>query len=210
MAAIANSLVSVRDSRFQALSGGPLANGGKPNSASIFVGGFVLGGIVVGALACVYAPQISKALTETDKKDLMRRLPKFIYDEEKALEVSLDDYGINISAATVTAANCSDDSEEKQQQQGGEEQRLRRGQDVGGVIPDEKIRVEVYVAALVGLIERPKPGSVVALFYPGARPKRPAPGLGRAPRWHLFEARRLEIERGAWASPRLASPRPIA
>ncbi|KAJ8498923.1 hypothetical protein OPV22_009475 [Ensete ventricosum] len=124
MAAIANSLVSVRDSRFQALSGSTLKpssdkflvvcpppswslsrrkdgiashnrqfvlraayrNGGKPNSASIFVGGFVLGGIVVGALACVYAPQISKALTETDKKDLMRRLPKFIYDEEKALE----------------------------------------------------------------------------------------------------------------------------
>ncbi|RRT47386.1 hypothetical protein BHM03_00054469, partial [Ensete ventricosum] len=63
MAAIANSLVSVRDSRFQALS---------------------------------VLLQISKALTETDKKDLMRRLPKFIYDEEKALEVSLDDYGINI------------------------------------------------------------------------------------------------------------------
>ncbi|THU63911.1 hypothetical protein C4D60_Mb01t20830 [Musa balbisiana] len=127
MATIANSLVSVRDSRFQALSGFTLKpssdkslvvcppsslslrpisrrkdgiashkrqfvlraayrNGGRPNSGSIFVGGFVLGGIVVGALACVYAPQISKALTETDKKELMRRLPKFIYDEEKALE----------------------------------------------------------------------------------------------------------------------------
>ncbi|CAL9074021.1 unnamed protein product [Musa textilis] len=138
MAAIANSLVSVRDSRFRAPSGGftlkpssdkslvvfppsslslsPLSrrkdgiashkrqfvlraayrNDGRPNSASIFVGGFVLGGIVVGALACVYAPQISKALTETDKKELMRRLPKFIYDEEKALEVSLDDYGISV------------------------------------------------------------------------------------------------------------------
>jgi hypothetical protein len=31
--------------------------------------------------------QISKALTGTDRKDLMRKLPKFIYDEEKALEV---------------------------------------------------------------------------------------------------------------------------
>ncbi|RZS25835.1 hypothetical protein BHM03_00059092 [Ensete ventricosum] len=30
------------------------------------------------------------------------------------------------------------------------------------------------------------------------------PGLGRAPRWRLFEARRLEIKRDAWASPRLA------
>ncbi|KAL2895376.1 Bifunctional methyltransferase [Bienertia sinuspersici] len=62
------------------------SDGGRPNSASIFVSGFVLGGIVVGTLGAVYAPQISKALAGADKKDLMRKLPKFIYDEEKALE----------------------------------------------------------------------------------------------------------------------------
>ncbi|XP_062097235.1 uncharacterized protein LOC133803278 [Humulus lupulus] len=62
------------------------SDGGRPSSASIFIGGFVLGGIIVGTLGCVYAPQISKALTATDRKDLMRKLPKFIYDEEKALE----------------------------------------------------------------------------------------------------------------------------
>ncbi|PON33102.1 inner membrane localized protein [Parasponia andersonii] len=62
------------------------SDGGRPSSASIFIGGFVLGGIIVGTLGCVYAPQISKALTGTDRKDLMRKLPKFIYDEEKALE----------------------------------------------------------------------------------------------------------------------------
>ncbi|KAK2975677.1 hypothetical protein RJ640_027780 [Escallonia rubra] len=61
-------------------------DGGRPSGASIFVGGFVLGGIVVGTLGCVYAPQISKALSGADRKDLMRKLPKFIYDEEKALE----------------------------------------------------------------------------------------------------------------------------
>jgi len=33
-------------------------DGGRPSSASIFVGGFVLGGIIVGALGCVYAPQV--------------------------------------------------------------------------------------------------------------------------------------------------------
>ena len=33
--------------------------------------------------------QISKALAGADRKDLMRKLPKFIYDEEKALEVSM-------------------------------------------------------------------------------------------------------------------------
>ncbi|KAL5557694.1 hypothetical protein UlMin_033905 [Ulmus minor] len=62
------------------------SDGGRPHSASIFIGGFVLGGIIVGTLGCVYAPQISKALAGTDRKDLMRKLPKFIYDEEKALE----------------------------------------------------------------------------------------------------------------------------
>ncbi|GAB4833033.1 hypothetical protein Ancab_007056 [Ancistrocladus abbreviatus] len=60
----------------------------RPNSGSAvaFVGGFILGGLVIGTLGCIYAPQISKALAGADKKDLMRKLPKFIYDEEKALE----------------------------------------------------------------------------------------------------------------------------
>lgn len=34
------------------------ADGGRPSSASVFVGGFVLGSIVVGALGCIYAPQV--------------------------------------------------------------------------------------------------------------------------------------------------------
>ncbi|CAL5419272.1 unnamed protein product [Camellia sinensis] len=46
-----------------------IVDGGRPSSASIFVGGFVLGGIVVGALGCIYAPQISKALAGADRKD---------------------------------------------------------------------------------------------------------------------------------------------
>ncbi|KAM7258339.1 hypothetical protein ACFE04_014080 [Oxalis oulophora] len=60
----------------------------RSSTAGIFVGGFVLGGIIVGTLGCVYAPQISKVLAgaAADKKDLMKKLPKFIYDEEKALE----------------------------------------------------------------------------------------------------------------------------
>ncbi|KAE8731437.1 putative S-acyltransferase [Hibiscus syriacus] len=62
------------------------SDGGRSSSSSAFVGGFVLGGLVVGALGCVFAPQISKALTVADSKDLMKKLPKFIYDEEKALE----------------------------------------------------------------------------------------------------------------------------
>ena len=31
--------------------------------------------------------QISKAVASVDRKDLMRKLPKFIYDEDEALEV---------------------------------------------------------------------------------------------------------------------------
>ncbi|XP_057448898.1 uncharacterized protein LOC130740343 [Lotus japonicus] len=63
-------------------------DGGRPSGGSIFVGGFVLGGLIVGALGCVYAPQISKVLAGAgaDSKDLMRKLPKFMFDEEKALE----------------------------------------------------------------------------------------------------------------------------
>ncbi|GMH04687.1 hypothetical protein Nepgr_006527 [Nepenthes gracilis] len=62
------------------------SDGERSGSAAAFVGGFILGGLVVGTLGCVYAPQISKALAGADRKDLMRKLPKFIYDEEKALE----------------------------------------------------------------------------------------------------------------------------
>ncbi|KAI4320907.1 hypothetical protein MLD38_034340 [Melastoma candidum] len=58
----------------------------RSSSSSLFVSGFVLGGIIAGVLGCVYAPQISQAIAGTDKKDLMRKLPKFIYDEDKALE----------------------------------------------------------------------------------------------------------------------------
>ncbi|XP_051126376.1 uncharacterized protein LOC127248207 [Andrographis paniculata] len=62
------------------------SDGGRSSSTNLFVGGFVLGGLIIGTLGCVYAPQISKALTGADRKDLMKKLPKFIYDEEKALE----------------------------------------------------------------------------------------------------------------------------
>ncbi|RWW45104.1 hypothetical protein BHE74_00049085, partial [Ensete ventricosum] len=46
--------------------------------------------------------------------------------------------------------------------------------------------------------------AIVAWYNPGARPKRPAPGLGRAPRQRLFEVCHLEIKRGARTSRRLA------
>ncbi|KAI3757346.1 hypothetical protein L6452_04882 [Arctium lappa] len=62
------------------------SDNGRSTSGSAFGFGFVLGGLIVGTLGCVYAPQISKALAGADKKELLRKLPTFIYDEEKALE----------------------------------------------------------------------------------------------------------------------------
>ncbi|KAK4744429.1 hypothetical protein SAY87_010741 [Trapa incisa] len=62
------------------------SDGERSSNANAFVGGFVLGGLIVGTLGCVYAPQISRALSGTDGKEIMKKLPKFIYDEDKALE----------------------------------------------------------------------------------------------------------------------------
>ncbi|XP_026396907.1 uncharacterized protein LOC113291606 [Papaver somniferum] len=59
---------------------------GKSTSGNIFIGAFILGGIVVGTLGCLYASQISKSMAGADSKDLLRKLPDFIYNEEKALE----------------------------------------------------------------------------------------------------------------------------
>ncbi|RWW86833.1 hypothetical protein BHE74_00004365 [Ensete ventricosum] len=44
----------------------------------------------------------------------------------------------------------------------------------------------------------------IAWFNPGARPKPTAPKLEQAQMRRLFEAHRVDIERGAWASLRLA------
>ncbi|RZR71321.1 hypothetical protein BHM03_00004677 [Ensete ventricosum] len=44
-----------------------------------------------------------------------------------------------------------------------------------------------------------KDNDIVTWYNPGTRPKRPTPGLERAPRRRLFETRRLEIKRGARA-----------
>ncbi|KAE9586665.1 hypothetical protein Lalb_Chr23g0265631 [Lupinus albus] len=91
------------------------SDGGRPGSASIFVGGFLLGGLIVGTLGCVYAPQISKALAGADRKELMKKLPKFIYDEEKALEktrkvLSLKIEQLNAAIDDVSAQLRSEDA----------------------------------------------------------------------------------------------------
>ncbi|KAK4745765.1 hypothetical protein SAY87_012077 [Trapa incisa] len=62
------------------------SDGRRSGSANAFIGGFVLGGLLTRALGCAYAPQISKPLAGTDRKEMMKKLPKFIYDEDKALE----------------------------------------------------------------------------------------------------------------------------
>ncbi|XP_078161373.1 uncharacterized protein LOC144556799 isoform X1 [Carex rostrata] len=76
------------------------------DSAGMFVGGFILGGLIIGALGCVYAPQISRAVVG-EKRQLLKKLPKFMYDEEKDLEktrkVLLDKIGqLNAELDNVT------------------------------------------------------------------------------------------------------------
>ncbi|KAI8536761.1 hypothetical protein RHMOL_Rhmol10G0281700 [Rhododendron molle] len=67
------------------------------SSASIFVGGFLLGGVVVGTLGCKYAPEISKALVGEERRELIKKLPKSIHDlEENALEITREVLAENI------------------------------------------------------------------------------------------------------------------
>lgn len=36
------------------------SDGGRPGNTRIFVGGFLLGGVIIGALGCIYAPQVKE------------------------------------------------------------------------------------------------------------------------------------------------------
>ncbi|KAK1421656.1 hypothetical protein QVD17_24156 [Tagetes erecta] len=90
---------------------------GRSSNGSAFIGGFVLGGLLVGTLGCIYAPQISKALAGTDKKELLKKLPNFIYDEEKALEKTREKLAqkiaeLNSAIDDVSAQLKSDDEED--------------------------------------------------------------------------------------------------
>ncbi|XP_019235782.1 PREDICTED: uncharacterized protein LOC109216105 [Nicotiana attenuata] len=93
------------------------SDGGRPSNGGFFIGGFVLGGLIVGTLGCVYAPQISKAISGTDKEDIMKKLPKFIYDEEKELEkqrkiLAKKIEQINSSIDGISAQLRSEDTED--------------------------------------------------------------------------------------------------
>ncbi|RWV93641.1 hypothetical protein GW17_00043890, partial [Ensete ventricosum] len=90
MVTIANALVAVGDPGFQSLAGRHLTyyiwlcvmqcrDGRRPSNASIFTGGFVLGGIVVGTLACVYAPQVLKVISLVTIHDLFNMF-HVVYD----------------------------------------------------------------------------------------------------------------------------------
>ncbi|KAL4579127.1 hypothetical protein LXL04_015263 [Taraxacum kok-saghyz] len=99
----------------------------RSSSGSAFVGGFVLGGLLVGTLGCIYAPQISKVLAGTDKKELLKKLPDFIYNEEKALEKTRKKLAqkiaeLNSAIDDVSSSLKSDDDDEPTN---------------NGVVPDE-------------------------------------------------------------------------
>ncbi|KAJ0466348.1 putative thylakoid membrane protein [Helianthus annuus] len=96
---------------------------GRSNNGGAFIGGFVLGGLLIGTLGCIYAPQISKALAGTDKKELLKKLPNFIYDEEKALEKTRQKL-----AQKIAELNSAIDDVSSQ---------LKTDDDANGVVPDE-------------------------------------------------------------------------
>ncbi|XP_076899742.1 uncharacterized protein LOC143566134 [Bidens hawaiensis] len=104
---------------------------GRSSNGSAFIGGFVLGGLVVGTLGCIYAPQISKALAaaDTDKKELLKKLPNFIYDEEKALEKTRQKL-----AQKIAELNSAIDDVSAQLKSDDEEDAVANG---NGVVPDE-------------------------------------------------------------------------
>lgn len=54
------------------------SDGGRPSGASIFVSGFVLGGIIVGTLGCVYAPQVMTKLQYLVKSSFVFLLFVFV------------------------------------------------------------------------------------------------------------------------------------
>ncbi|KAI4388517.1 hypothetical protein MLD38_000838 [Melastoma candidum] len=96
---------------------------GRSSSGNLFVSGFILGSIVVGALGCVYAPQISQMIAGTDKKDIIRKLPKFVYNEEKALErkrkelakkIAQLDTAIDGASAQISSEDAVDDDDSMQ------------------------------------------------------------------------------------------------
>ncbi|GKB32924.1 inner membrane localized protein [Tanacetum coccineum] len=87
------------------------------------IGGVLVG--TLGTLGAIFAPQISKALAGTDKKELLKKLPNFIYDEEKALEKTRQKLAqkiaeLNSAIDDVSSQLKSDDDEP-----------------ANGVVPDE-------------------------------------------------------------------------
>ncbi|KAI3921945.1 hypothetical protein MKX01_005634 [Papaver californicum] len=79
----------------------------NPQTEIFFIGAFVLGGIIVGTLGCLYAPQISKSIAGADRKDLLRKLPDFIYNEEEAWEKTRKKLEENITKLSKTIDEVS-------------------------------------------------------------------------------------------------------
>jgi len=77
------------------------AEGGKSSS---FVSGFILGGVVFGALGFLFAPQISAALLNDDQK---LKLPRFMEDEEKDPEATKQDLADKIAQLNAAIDDVS-------------------------------------------------------------------------------------------------------
>eukprot|EP00270_Netrium_digitus_P012121 TRINITY_DN3912_c0_g1_i1.p1 TRINITY_DN3912_c0_g1~~TRINITY_DN3912_c0_g1_i1.p1 ORF type:complete len:207 (+),score=43.38 TRINITY_DN3912_c0_g1_i1:92-622(+) len=60
----------------------------RDSGASDFVSGFLLGGLLFGALGFLFAPQLSRTILGENGDGTIRRLPRWMEEEDNSLEAS--------------------------------------------------------------------------------------------------------------------------
>nr|ABK21824.1 unknown [Picea sitchensis]ACN40896.1 unknown [Picea sitchensis] len=72
-------------------------NGNRESAAGDFLGGFLLGGVVFGALGYLLAPKISKSLWGERQYGVMKNMLKFLDEDDDVLETTRNSLNEKIS-----------------------------------------------------------------------------------------------------------------